>query len=86
MRILLLIIFTLLLSCSDNNTDNNSNSNGNRNSDSIDYNNNILDAVICIGIPVPPPSVFSDALKEFLETKSVWISHETSTANPFIIK
>jgi aldehyde dehydrogenase (NAD+) len=27
-----------------------------------------------------------ECIKEFLETKSVWISHETSTANPFIIK
>ena len=42
---------------------------GGKLSEGIDYNNNILDAVICIGIPVPPPSVFSDALKEFLETK-----------------
>jgi len=42
---------------------------GGKLSEGIDYNNNILDAVICIGIPVPPPSIFSDALKEFLETK-----------------
>ena len=42
---------------------------GGKLSEGIDYNNNILDAVVCIGIPVPPPSVFSDALKEFLETK-----------------
>ncbi len=42
---------------------------GGKLSEGIDYNNNILDAVICIGIPVPPPSVFSDALKGFLETK-----------------
>ena len=42
---------------------------GGKLSEGIDYNNNMLDAVICIGIPVPPPSVFSDALKEFLETK-----------------
>ena len=42
---------------------------GGKLSEGIDFNNNILDAVICIGIPVPPPSVFSDALKEFLETK-----------------
>ena len=27
-----------------------------------------------------------ECIKEFLETKSVWISHETSNANPFIIK
>ena len=27
-----------------------------------------------------------ECIKEFLETKSVWISHETSSANPFIIK
>ena len=42
---------------------------GGKLSEGIDYNNNILDAVICIGIPVQTPSVFSDALKEFLETK-----------------
>ncbi|MAK04491.1 MAG: hypothetical protein CMA03_01210 [Euryarchaeota archaeon] len=42
---------------------------GGKLSEGIDYNNNILDAVVCIGIPVAPPSVFSDALKEFLETK-----------------
>ena len=27
-----------------------------------------------------------ECIKEFLETKSVWISHETSSANPFVIK
>ncbi len=42
---------------------------GGKLSEGIDYNNNILDAVVCIGIPVAPPSVFSDALKEFLEKK-----------------
>ena len=42
---------------------------GGKLSEGIDYNNNILEAVVCIGIPVAPPSVFSDALKEFLETK-----------------
>ncbi|MED5271288.1 MAG: ATP-dependent DNA helicase [Candidatus Thermoplasmatota archaeon] len=42
---------------------------GGKLSEGIDYKNNILEAVICIGIPVAPPSVFSDALREFLETK-----------------
>lgn len=42
---------------------------GGKLSEGIDYNNNILEAVVCIGIPVAPPSVFADALKEFLETK-----------------
>ncbi len=42
---------------------------GGKLSEGIDYNNNILDAVVCIGIPVAPPSVFSDALKDFLEAK-----------------
>ncbi len=42
---------------------------GGKLSEGIDYNNNILDSVVCIGIPVAPPSVFSDALKEFLEIK-----------------
>jgi len=42
---------------------------GGKLSEGIDYNNNILEAVICIGIPVAPPSVFADALREFLETK-----------------
>jgi DNA excision repair protein ERCC-2 len=42
---------------------------GGKLSEGIDYSNNILDAVVCIGIPVAPPSVFSDALREFLETK-----------------
>jgi aldehyde dehydrogenase (NAD+) len=27
-----------------------------------------------------------EAIKEFLQTKSVWIAHETSVANPFIIR
>ena len=27
-----------------------------------------------------------ECIKEFFETKSVWISHETSSANPFVIK
>ena len=42
---------------------------GGKLSEGIDYSNNILDAVICIGIPIAPPSVFSDALREFLENK-----------------
>jgi len=42
---------------------------GGKLSEGIDYQNNILDAVVCIGIPVPPPSVFSDALRGFLDNK-----------------
>ena len=42
---------------------------GGKLSEGIDYCNNILDTVVCIGIPIAPPSVFSDALREFLETK-----------------
>jgi DNA excision repair protein ERCC-2 len=31
----------------------------------VDYPNNILDAVICIGLPLPPPSARQDALKDY---------------------
>jgi aldehyde dehydrogenase (NAD+) len=27
-----------------------------------------------------------ESIKEFLQLKSVWIAHETSSANPFIIR
>ena len=42
---------------------------GGKLSEGIDYSNNILDSVVCIGIPIAPPSIFSDALREFLEGK-----------------
>ena len=35
----------------------------------IDYRNNILDAVICIGIPMAPPSVESKALQKYFDDK-----------------
>ena len=38
---------------------------GARLSEGIDYNGGILDAVACIGIPNPPPSVLSDSLKTY---------------------
>ncbi|MBT3356979.1 MAG: ATP-dependent DNA helicase [Euryarchaeota archaeon] len=31
----------------------------------VDYPNNILDAVICVGLPLPPPSARQDALKNY---------------------
>lgn len=38
---------------------------GARLSEGIDYHGGILDAVVCIGIPNPPPSVLSDSLKTY---------------------
>ena len=38
---------------------------GARLSEGIDYHGGILDAVACIGIPNPPPSVLSDSLKAY---------------------
>ena len=38
---------------------------GARLSEGIDYNGGILDAVACVGIPNPPPSVLSDSLKAY---------------------
>ena len=38
---------------------------GARLSEGIDYHGGILDAVACIGIPNPPPSVLSDSLKKY---------------------
>lgn len=38
---------------------------GARLSEGIDYNGGILDAVVCVGIPNPPPSVLSNALKAY---------------------
>jgi Rad3-related DNA helicase len=38
---------------------------GARLSEGIDYNGGILDAIVCVGIPNPPPSVLSNALKAY---------------------
>ena len=38
-------------------------------SEGIDYRDNLLDAVVCIGIPLAPPSIVSTALREYLEDK-----------------
>ena len=35
----------------------------------IDYRNNILDAVVCIGIPMAPPSVEGNALRDYFDDK-----------------
>jgi DNA excision repair protein ERCC-2 len=35
----------------------------------VDYPENILDAVVCVGIPVPPPSARQDALKKYCEDR-----------------
>jgi len=35
----------------------------------VDYPENILDAVICVGLPVPPPSARQDALREYCQDK-----------------
>ena len=42
---------------------------GARLSEGIDYSDGVLDAVACIGIPNPPPSVLSSALKEYASDK-----------------
>jgi len=35
----------------------------------VDYPGNILDAVICVGLPLPPPSARQDALLEYFKTR-----------------
>lgn len=35
----------------------------------VDYPGNILDAVICVGLPLPPPSARQDALIEYFRTR-----------------
>ena len=35
----------------------------------VDYPGNILDAVICVGLPLPPPSARQDALMEYFKTR-----------------
>ena len=42
---------------------------GARLSEGIDYDDGVLGAVVCIGIPNPPPSVLSDSLKEYISDK-----------------
>jgi Rad3-related DNA helicase len=42
---------------------------GARLSEGIDYSDGVLDGVVCIGIPNPPPSVLSSALKEYASDK-----------------
>lgn len=42
---------------------------GARLSEGVDYNGGILDAVACIGIPNPPPSVLNDSLKEYVSER-----------------
>ena len=40
---------------------------GGRLSEGIDYHNGLLDAVACIGIPNPPPSIHQKALRTYIE-------------------
>ena len=42
---------------------------GGRLSEGIDYHDGLLDSVICIGIPNPPPSVKQDALQGYFESR-----------------
>ena len=42
---------------------------GGRLSEGVDYSVNILDAVICVGIPIAPQSVSQEALRDYIETK-----------------
>ena len=42
---------------------------GARLSEGIDYSEGVLDAVVCVGIPNPPPSVLSNALKDYASDK-----------------
>ncbi len=49
---------------------------GGRLAEGIDYKNGVLDAVACIGIPNPPPSVYQKAYREYIEgrfgKKNAW--------------
>jgi len=40
---------------------------GGKLAEGVDYPENILDAVVCIGLPLPPPSARQDALKDYYE-------------------
>lgn len=42
---------------------------GGRLSEGIDYHNGLLDAVACIGIPNPPPSIHQKALRTYIEER-----------------
>ncbi len=42
---------------------------GARLSEGVDYNGGVLDAVACVGIPNPPPSVLNDSLKEYVSER-----------------
>ncbi len=42
---------------------------GGKLAEGVDYPENILDAVICIGLPLPPPSARQDALKDYYEDR-----------------
>ena len=42
---------------------------GGRLSEGVDYAGNILDAVICVGIPIAPQSAPQEALREYIEAK-----------------
>lgn len=42
---------------------------GGKLAEGIDYHDNLLDGVACIGIPNAPPSVENDALREYLKSK-----------------
>lgn len=42
---------------------------GGRLAEGVDYSGNILDAVICVGIPIAPQSVPQIALREYIEDK-----------------
>jgi len=42
---------------------------GGRLSEGVDFSGNILDAVVCVGIPVAPQSVPQNALREYIEKK-----------------
>ena len=42
---------------------------GGRLSEGIDYHNGLLDAVACIGIPNPPPSIHQKALRAYIEER-----------------
>ena len=42
---------------------------GGRLSEGIDYHDNLLSAVVCIGIPMAPPSIVSDALRGYISDR-----------------
>jgi len=42
---------------------------GGRLSEGVDYHGGLLDAVVCVGIPNPPPSAYQNALKDYMTTR-----------------